>query len=76
MHGEFLQTPQSHWTGSGCNECGRLKTANSRRKTKEKFIEEARLVHGDEYDYYPVEYEEAHKKSKFSVKKTDMGFSN
>jgi len=73
LHGEFPQTPETHWTGSGCNECGRLKAANSRRKTKENFIEEARLVHGDEYDYSLVEYEEAHKKINIICKKEGHG---
>ena len=28
----------------------------SQKKTKEQFIEEARLIHGDKYDYSKVEY--------------------
>ncbi len=27
-HGEFLQSPDSHWRGCGCKKCGRKTTAN------------------------------------------------
>lgn len=33
-----------------------------KKKTTEEFIEEARLVHGDKYDYSRVEYKSAHEK--------------
>ena len=56
LHGSFQQIPYEHWSGQGCPECGILKVSNIRRKTKEKFIEEAKLVHGDEYDYSLVDY--------------------
>ena len=73
VHGEFPQTPETHWTGSGCNECGNIKTGNSRRKTKEEFIDEARLVHGDEYDYTLVEYKDYDTKVKIECKKDGHG---
>ena len=50
-HGEFWQTPAMHLTGRGCLECGGCK-----RLTNEKFIERARKVHGDKYDYSKVQY--------------------
>ncbi len=37
-----------------------LNKVTLKRKTKEKFIEEAELVHGDEYDYSLVEYVDTH----------------
>ena len=58
-HGIFPQTPSDHFNGCGCPICGRLKKSrksNARRKTREKFIEEAKLIHGEEYDYSHVEY--------------------
>ena len=51
IHGEFWITPNSHLNGSGCPECGRNK-----KMTTEDFIERAREVHGDKYDYSKVEY--------------------
>ena len=50
-HGEFCQTPASHWNGQGCIEC-----AGKKKHTKKTFIEKARKVHGDKYDYSKVEY--------------------
>ncbi|MCK9416597.1 hypothetical protein M0Q97_08080 [Candidatus Dojkabacteria bacterium] len=45
IHGEFLQTPQAHLTGSGCPKCGRI------RSDKNEFIEKANQIHKNKYDY-------------------------
>lgn len=50
-HGEFWQVPNSHLNGNGCSECCGLK-----KWTTEMFIEKAREVHGDKYDYSKTEY--------------------
>ena len=50
-HGEFWQQPNSHLNGNGCPECAGLK-----RWTTEKFIEEARKIHGNKYIYSNVDY--------------------
>jgi hypothetical protein len=50
-HGEFLQEPQHHVKGFGCRAC-----AGSLKKTTEKFISDAKAVHGDKYDYSKVDY--------------------
>jgi hypothetical protein len=62
IHGEFEQTPNSHLRGSGCNKCGIIIRSNKARKTSEEFIEKARLVHGDKYDYSKVDYISRHTK--------------
>ena len=49
-HGEFWQIPVSHLSGSGCPKC-----AGRMMSTKE-WIERAKLVHGNRYDYSKVEY--------------------
>lgn len=64
VHGKFNQTPTSHLSGSGCNKCGYLSAGNKNRKTKEKFIKQAKLVHGDRYDYSLVDYKKSHVKIK------------
>ena len=64
IHGEFLQTPSNHLKGCGCPHCGHIKTLISRRITTEKFIEAAKLMHGDIYDYSLVIYKNAHSKIK------------
>jgi cytochrome c2 len=55
-HGQFLQKPYVHLTGRGCNTCGICKRADSCRDTKEIFIEKAKKIHGDEYNYSKIEY--------------------
>ena len=55
-HGLFLQTPNCHLNGNGCQKCGLNKQTKSRSKTQEQFIEDAVKVHGDKYDYSLVEY--------------------
>jgi len=56
IHGDFNQTPRSHLRGAGCPVCGKDLNVVSRRFTKEDFIEAARKVHGDRYDYDRVQY--------------------
>ena len=53
-HGEFWQTPSSHLQGKGCKKCGIEKTHSI--MSNEKFIEKARAVHGDKYDYSKTKY--------------------
>ena len=55
-HGAFLQDPSHHLSGKGCKRCSIESSADAHRKTKEEFIEEARIVHGDKYDYSKVQY--------------------
>ena len=50
-HGEFYQTPHAHINGQGCPTC-----VGAKKLTTEEFIEKAKLVHGDKYDYSKVEY--------------------
>ena len=53
-HGEFWQEPTKHTTGkkSGCPQCA----INKFKDTTESFINKAKNVHGDKYDYSKVEY--------------------
>lgn len=53
-HGGFWQTPHMHLCGRGCPKC-----AKNVRLTTEEFIECARKIHGDKYDYSKVEYKNA-----------------
>ena len=55
-HGEFYQEPAAHLSGQGCPVCGRMSTTKSLTKSEERFIEEARKIHGDKYDYSKVKY--------------------
>ena len=55
-HGEFWQKPNSHLLGYGCNKCAIEKRSKLATKTTDSFIERAKKVHGDKYDYSKVEY--------------------
>ena len=55
-HGEFMQTPSSHLRGAGCPECGKVSRTGRPYYNNGKFIEKARKVHGERYDYSKVEY--------------------
>lgn len=52
----FWQTPFHHLKGCGCPNCGKVSSANHRKDTTEKFVEKARKIHGDKYDYDKVIY--------------------
>lgn len=56
-HGDTIQTPNGH-IGSkhGCADCATEAKAASMRKTLEKFIEQAKSVHGNSYDYSKTIY--------------------
>lgn len=50
-HGEFQQTPGNHLKGAGCPFCyGNASLCN------DDFIEKAREIHGDKYDYSLINY--------------------
>lgn len=55
-HGPFSQVAAVHLRGNGCSECG-----GNRKHSTESFIEKARSVHGDRYDYSQAEYKTVHK---------------
>ena len=55
-HGEFWQVPYSHLNGNGCRKCKYDEYKEKRSKTLEEFINNARQIHGDKYDYSKVEY--------------------
>ena len=51
-HGPFSQIAAVHLRGNGCPECG-----GNKKHSTESFIEKARAVHGDRYEYSQVDYE-------------------
>jgi len=58
-HGEFWQCPYAHLRGNSCPECANVKRGDTFRFDEEKFIERAKQVHGDKYDYSKVVYKNA-----------------
>ncbi len=51
IHGEFWQSPHFHLQGGNCPKC-----VGGVRLTTKEFIEKAKSVHGNKYDYSKVEY--------------------
>lgn len=52
IHGEFEQRASGHLAGYGCSKC----SSDKQKLDINKFIEKAKEVHGDKYDYSLVEY--------------------
>ena len=50
-HGEFWQRPINHYHSNGCYKCGKISMKNKQSMSIDEFIENARKVHGDKYDY-------------------------
>lgn len=54
-HGEFLQNAYAHSKyGRGCIKC--VERIRCRDFSTEKYIEKAKIIHGDKYDYSKVNY--------------------
>jgi hypothetical protein len=56
-HGEFWQTPNKHLNGQGCFRCHKEKQKFYKLLSVDEFIEKAKEVHGNKYDYSKVEYQ-------------------
>lgn len=63
LHGKFRQNIGSHInTKQGCRKCSNIRTGQKLRKTLAQFIQQAKKVHGDRYDYTLTEYSTKKKK--------------
>ena len=56
IHGPFEQLPHKHLQGNGCNKCG------NKCQDTDSFIEKARQIHGNKYNYSQVRYIDANTK--------------
>ena len=56
IHGEFEQMASLHLCGQGCPKCGNAEKRSKMASNTEEFIEKAKVVHGNKYDYSKVEY--------------------
>lgn len=71
----FYQSMNNHIQfKEGCPICGREKSDDSRRYTKEEWIEKAIFIHGDLYDYSDVDYKGSNEKIKIFCKKCKQHF--
>ena len=55
-HGAFKHTPHEHLRGRGCPKCSWERIGVLNRLTPSRFVEKAREVHGDKYEYHKVKY--------------------
>ena len=71
-HGDFDQTPGGHLRGLGCAICGIDSSAKKKlQKARDSFIDKARAVHGDHYDYSKAVY--VHSRDKVIITCTKHG---
>lgn len=61
-HGEFWQIPTNHLKGRGCPKCKNERIAKSLTSSRDVFVEKAKKIHGDKYDYSNVDYIKSQKK--------------
>lgn len=55
-HGDFEITPNDFLDGHSCKKCANEKRAENLSLTKDEFIEKAKSIHGDKYDYSKINY--------------------
>lgn len=55
-HGEFEQTPNKHLSGRGCPDCGNISRKTSQMADHKYFVEQAKILHGDRYNYSESKY--------------------
>ena len=55
-HGVFTQKPYHHLSGSGCTKCGTIKRTIALTGNVEEFVNNARSIHGQKYNYSKVVY--------------------
>ena len=55
-HGYFKQLPNGHFNSYGCIDCANEQNGINQRFSNEEFIEKAKEIHGDKYDYSKTNY--------------------
>jgi len=56
QHKIFYQSPRSHVTGLGCRFCAFKIIGMKTRESREEFIKQSKLLHGDKFNYDAVDY--------------------
>lgn len=60
IHGEFEISPANHLSGKNCPKCALESRVKLKSLTKEEFVEKAKQVHGNKYDYSKTIYVNNH----------------
>ena len=61
LHGVFFQKPNSHLNGEGCRKCWNERSIILRSSNTSEFVERAKMIHNNYYDYSNVKYKKASK---------------
>lgn len=56
IHGDFEQSPAQHLSRHGCPKCATIYIKSKISSNTKDFIEKAKQIHGDKYDYSKVLY--------------------
>lgn len=58
IHGGFIQRPDQHLAGCGCSKCGHKRKLKEEDIIKRKniFLQRAKIIHNNKYDYSKVNY--------------------
>jgi hypothetical protein len=62
IHGEFIIRPQDHKDGRGCQICSKENFVQYNKYNTKIFIENAKLIWGEKYDYSKVNYDDSNTK--------------
>lgn len=68
VHGIFEQDPYSHLIGNGCQKCARIIVGDKLSNNTNNFIDNAKKVHGNLFDYNLVVYKNNRVKIKILCK--------
>lgn len=68
-HGEFWQRPNHLLNNHGCPVCGRLRMSENKRGKFSDFIQEAKKIHKEKYEYYENDYIDKTTKIRIKCKK-------
>lgn len=67
IHGEFWQMPYNHLNGNGCKQCASEKSSKRQKMTTEEFIEKAKKIHGNKYDYSKTDLNKKDEKGRVCI---------
>lgn len=56
INGEFWALPKQHLTGFGCRKCGYDSRKKKQPNSTESFVEKAKAIYGNKYDYTKTVY--------------------
>jgi len=62
IHGEFIIRPQDHKHGRGCQKCSKETKIQYNKHDTEMFVQMAKKIWGDTYDYSKVDYKDSNTK--------------